>query len=77
MVPSLTTCRTRWAAARTGSAVRATAFWSAVALPFAVIGLLAFGVPLSWVGFLLACNAVALVAGHGHRTETETARADA
>lgn len=61
--------RPRSAAARTGSAVRATAFWSAVILPFAVIGLLAFGVPLSWVGLLLAYNAAALVVGHGYASD--------
>jgi hypothetical protein len=69
MVPSVATHRARSAAARTGSAVRAAAFWSAVALPFAVIGLLALGVPLSWVGLLLACNAAALVVGHGHASD--------
>ena len=69
MVPSVATHRARSAAARTGSAVRAAAFWSAVALPFAVIGLLAFGVPLTWIGLLLACNVAALVVGHGYASD--------
>jgi hypothetical protein len=57
------------AAARAGHLVRAAAFWCAVALPFAVIGLVAVGLPLSEVGLLLLCNAAALVVGHGYRDE--------
>ena len=69
MVPSVSTPRARSAAARTGSAVRAAAFWSAVALPFAVIVLLALGTPLSWVGLLLLCDVAALLVGHGYRAD--------
>jgi len=69
MVPSVSPHHARSAAARAEGVARATAFWSAVALPFAVISLLAVGVPLSWVWLLLACNAAALVVGHGHRDD--------
>jgi hypothetical protein len=69
MVPSVATHHARSAAARTGSAVRAAAFWSAVALPFAVIGLLVLGVPLSVIALLLLCNLAALVVGHGYASE--------
>lgn len=69
MVPSVSTHQARSAAARTGSALRAVAFWSAVALPFAIIVLLATGTPLSWVGLLLLCNVAALVVGHGYRAD--------
>jgi len=69
MVPSVATHHARSAAARTGSAVRAAAFWSAVALPFAVIGLLAISVPLSWIGLLVLCDAAALVVGHGYASD--------
>ncbi|MFC6989656.1 hypothetical protein ACFQJD_14820 [Haloplanus sp. GCM10025708] len=48
------------------AAVRAVAFWSAVALPFSVAVLLVADAPLDVVGALLACNAVALVLGHRH-----------
>ncbi|AZH24204.1 hypothetical protein [Haloplanus aerogenes] len=67
MVPSVSTPRARSAAARAEGAARATAFWSAVALPFAAIGLLAVGASPPRIGLLLLCNAVALVVGHGHR----------
>lgn len=69
MSPSAPTAALPSAAASAGTAVRATAFWSAVALPFAVIGLLLVGVPLPWVGLLLACNAGALLVGHSHRAD--------
>jgi len=68
MVPSVSTHHARSAAAHTGSAVRATAFWSAVCLPIPVIGLLAVGAPLPWIALLLFCNAAALVVGHDYRT---------
>jgi|GEM_PF-5160000 len=69
MVPSVSPHRARSAAAQAGGAARAAAFWSAVALPFATIGLLAVGTPPARLGLVLLCNAVALVVGHGHRTE--------
>jgi hypothetical protein len=68
MGPSVSTHRARSAAAHTGSAVRAAAFWSAVGLPAPIIGLLAVGAPLPWVASLLLCNAAALVVGHDYRT---------
>lgn len=67
MTPSV--FRPRSTAARAGHLVRAAAFWSAVALPFAVIGLVVLGSPLSEVGLLLACNAAALVVGHGYASD--------
>jgi hypothetical protein len=49
--------------------VRAAAFWSAVALPLAYLPLVATGVvwemPLTFCA-LLALNAAAFLAGHGH-----------
>jgi hypothetical protein len=69
MSPSVPTTALPATAATAGTAVRAAAFWSAVALPFAVITLLAVGAPLRWVAFLLLCNAVALLVGHGHRAD--------
>jgi hypothetical protein len=57
------------AAVRAGRVVRAAAFWSAVALPVAAIAALAVGVDLATVGFLLVCNAAALVVGHGYRDD--------
>ncbi|AXG05704.1 hypothetical protein DU500_04210 [Haloplanus rubicundus] len=68
MVPSVSTHHARSAAARTGSAVRAAAFWTAVALPFVAVVLLALGVPLTWIGLLLLGNAAAFVVGHDYRT---------
>jgi hypothetical protein len=70
MVPSVATHHARSAAARAEGAVRAAAFWSAVALPFAVIGLLAVGASPSVVGLLLLCNVGALVVGHGYRSRS-------
>lgn len=53
--------------------LRATAFWSAVVLPFAYLPLLATGAawdrPLAF-GVLLLLNAVAFLAGHGYDPET-------
>jgi len=69
MVPSVSSHRARSAATRTGSAVRAAAFWTAVVLPFAVIGLLAVGASLAQVAPLLLCDAAALVVGHAYRSE--------
>ncbi|MFB6100988.1 MAG: hypothetical protein ABEJ73_00295 [Haloplanus sp.] len=65
-MPSVRSAHVRSTATRVGAAVRATAFWSAVVLPFAVIAALALG-NLSVAGLLLAGNAAALVAGHGYR----------
>jgi hypothetical protein len=67
MVPSVSTHHARSAAGVAGTAVRGVAFWSAVALPFAAIVLLAVGAPLSWIGLLLLGNVAAVVLGHGHR----------
>lgn len=51
-------------------AVRFVGFWSAILLPFVVLGLLAGGAPqqspLLFVG-LLAANVVALVVGNGYK----------
>jgi Mg2+/citrate symporter len=69
MVPSVSPHHARSAAARAEGAARATAFWSAVALPFAAIGLLAAEAPPISIAFVLLCNAVALVVGHGHRVD--------
>jgi hypothetical protein len=69
MVPSISSHHARSAADRAEGAARATAFWSAVALPFAAIGLLAVGTSPAWIGFLLLCNVVALVVGHGYGTD--------
>ena len=77
MVPSLPVrpAGPRSAAARAGCAVRAAAFWIAVALPLLVIVALAVGGDLTLVALLLACNAAALVVGHGYRSpETDDRR---
>lgn len=74
MVPSVSSHRARSAAARAEGAARATAFWSAVVLPFAAIGLLVTGAPPVRIGLLLLCNAAALVVGHGHRTDAASDR---
>jgi len=69
MAPSIPPHQARSAAARTGSLVRAAAFWTAVALPVVAVCLLAVRAPPRWVGLLLLCNVVALVVGHGHRID--------
>jgi len=74
MVPSVSTSHARSAAARTGSAVRAAAFWIAVVLPFVAVVLLALGVPLSWIGLLIFGNAAAFVVGHDYRTRPNRER---
>lgn len=55
------------------SPFRATAFWSAVVLPFAYLPLVATGAawdrPLAF-GVLLLLNVVAFLAGHGYDPET-------
>ncbi|WP_228546297.1 hypothetical protein [Halegenticoccus tardaugens] len=61
----------RTAALRTAAApVRFVGFWAAVALPFLYVPLLYDGLEggrtIVFV-FLVALNALALVAGHGHR----------
>jgi len=66
-MPSVRATGARSAVARAGTAVRAAAFWTAVALPLAVVVLLALGWDLTLVGAVLALNAAALVVGHGHR----------
>lgn len=48
---------------------RATAFWTAVALPFVYLPLLATGTATDYplaIGALLALNAVTLLFGHGY-----------
>lgn len=54
------------------SPVRVLAFWAAVALPFLYVPLLMTGLenPATTAAFLalLACNAVALLVGHSHRS---------
>ncbi|WP_251329125.1 hypothetical protein [Haloplanus pelagicus] len=67
-MPSVRSVHARSAIARAGTAVRAAAFWAAVALPLAAITLLTFGWNLRLVGAVLALNAAALVVGHGYRT---------
>ncbi|GAB3324946.1 hypothetical protein GCM10027355_26560 [Haloplanus salinarum] len=74
MVPSIVTSHARSAAARTGSAVRAAAFWSAVVLPFVAVVLLALGAPLSWIGLLILGNAAAFVVSHDYRTNPNRER---
>jgi hypothetical protein len=69
MASSVATHRVRSVAARTRAVVRATAFWTAVALPVAIVGLLALGSPLRVIGILLVCDAAALVVGHGHAAD--------
>ncbi|GAB6860647.1 hypothetical protein ACFR97_08075 [Haloplanus litoreus] len=66
-MPSARPVHARSVAARAGSAVRAAAFWAAVALPFSAIALLAFDRNLSLVAAVLAVNAAALIVGHGYR----------
>lgn len=59
---------------RLARTVRAAAFWTAVALPFAYLHLLWGGLTAPEVGVffaLLAVNAVALVLGHEHGSEHE------
>lgn len=56
------------------SSVEAVAFWSAVALPFLYVPLLATGIPsqaeqTAFVA-LLVLNVLALVVGHGHKRST-------
>jgi hypothetical protein len=65
-MPSVRSVRARSAATRAGNAVRAAAFWAAVALPLAVITLLALGRNLTLVGTVIAVNAAALLVGHGY-----------
>jgi hypothetical protein len=65
-MPSVRTAPGTSAAARVGTAVRAAAFWTAVALPFSAIVLLALGLDLQVVGLVLAVNAAALIVGHGY-----------
>ena len=52
--------------------LQATAFWSAVAMPFLYVPLLVGGLTsgetVTFVG-LLVLNVVALVLGHGHRSD--------
>jgi hypothetical protein len=52
--------------------LQATAFWSAVAMPFLYVPLLVGGLTsgeaVTFVGLLLV-NVAALVLGHGHRTD--------
>jgi hypothetical protein len=67
-MPSVRSVHARSAVARAGTAVRAAAFWTAVALPLAAITLLVLGGNLRLVGAVLAVNAAALVVGHGYRT---------
>ncbi|WP_224334825.1 hypothetical protein [Haloprofundus halobius] len=51
--------------------VQFTAFWSAIALPFFYIPLIAgetvFGVGMELLPLLFVANVVALVVGHGHK----------
>lgn len=54
-----------------GHTLRAVAFWVAVALPVTIIAVLAMGGGVRLAGVLSACNAVALVLGHGHRSTRE------
>ncbi|WP_251341672.1 hypothetical protein [Haloplanus halophilus] len=70
-MPSVRSVRARGAAERAGVAVRAAAFWAAVALPFSAIALLALGWDLSLVAVVLAVNAAALYLGHGYRDRSD------
>jgi hypothetical protein len=54
-----------------GDAVRAVAFWSAIALPFSIGILLVIGSSLDVVGVLLACNVVASLVGHGYKSPAD------
>jgi hypothetical protein len=60
--------RARSAAARAGTVLRATAFWSAVVLPFVAIVAIVGGEVFTAV-LLLACNVAALVVGHGYASD--------
>jgi hypothetical protein len=66
-MPSVRSVRARSVAASAESAVRAAAFWAAVALPFSAIVLLAVGHNLTLVAAVLVVNAAALIVGHGYR----------
>ncbi len=55
------------------TSVRGIAFWTAIALPFLYVPLLASGLQSSSVrtvfAVLVACNAVALLVGHSYARE--------
>lgn len=59
-------------AAALPTALKAVAFWAAVVLPFAILGVLAGGpdttTQFAVLGGLLAANVLALVVGHDYRT---------